>query len=70
MNNADFIKKYGKFEFYEMCKNISQDLAIAKAMKKIGGYKVSNKKRVKFYRKGKDSVYVDFATVFTYIKGE
>ena len=78
MNNTDFIKKYGKFEFYEMCKNISQDLAIAKAKKKIGGYKVSNKKRVKFYRKGKDSVYVDFATVFTlgidelnnYIRGE
>ena len=57
MNNTDFIKKYGKFEFYEMCKCISQDLAIAKAMKKIGGYKVSNnKKRVKFYRKDKDSV--------------
>ena len=78
MNNTDFIKKYGKFEFYEMCKCISQDLAIAKAMKKIGGYKVSNKKRVKFYRKGKDSVYVDFATIFTlgidklsnYIEGE
>ena len=79
MNNTGFIKKYGKFEFYEMCKNISQDLAIAKAMKKIGGYKVSNnKKKVKFYRKDKNSVYVDFATVFTlgidelnnYIKGE
>lgn len=66
MNNTDFIKKYGKFEFYEMCKDISQDLAIARAMKKIGGYKVSNnKKRVKFYRKDKDSVYVDFATIFT-----
>ena len=66
MNNTDFIKKYGKFEFYEMCKCISQDLAIAKAMKKIGGYKVSNnKKRVKFYRKDKYSVYVDFATIFT-----
>ena len=79
MNNADFIKKYGKLEFYEMCKGISQDLAIAKAMKEIGGYKVSNnKKKVKFYRKDKNSVYVDFATVFTlgidelnnYIKGE
>ena len=62
-----------------MCKGISQDLAIAKAMKEIGGYKVSNnKKKVKFYRKDKNSVYVDFATVFTlgidelnnYIKGE
>ena len=35
MSNAEFIKEYGKFEFIEMCKNISQDLAIAKAMKKM-----------------------------------
>ena len=49
-----------------MCKGVSQDLVIAKAMKKIGSYKVSyNKRRVKFYRKDKDSVYVDFATIFT-----
>ena len=66
MNNTDFIKKYGKFEFYEMCEGVSQDLVIAKAMNKIGSYKVSyNKRRVKFYRKDKDSVYVDFATIFT-----
>ena len=66
MSNAEFIKEYGKFEFREMCKNISQDLAIAKAMKKIEGYKVNNtKKIVKFYRKDKESVNVDFAMVFT-----
>ena len=66
MSNAEFIKEYGKFEFREMCKNISQDLAIAKAMKKIEGYKVNNtKKIVKFYRKDKESVSVDFAIVFT-----
>ena len=66
MNNTDFIKKYGKFEFYEMCKGVSQDLVIGKAMKKIGSYKVSyNKRRVKFYRKDKDSVYVDFAMIST-----
>lgn len=66
MSNAEFIKEYGKFEFREMCKNISQDLAIAKATKKIGGYKVNNtKKIVKFYRKDKESVSVDFAIVFT-----
>ena len=46
MSNAEFIKEYGKFEFREMCKNISQDLAIAKAMKKIGGYKVNNTKKI------------------------
>ena len=66
MSNAEFIKEYGKFEFREMCKNISQDLAIAKAMKKIGVYHVNNtKKTVKFYRKDKESVNVDFAMVFT-----
>ncbi len=66
MSNAEFIKEYGKFEFREICKNISQDLAIAKATKKIGGYKVNNtKKIVKFYRKDKESVSVDFAIVFT-----
>ena len=66
MNNTDFIKKYGKFEFYEMCKGVSQDLVIAKAMKKIGSYKISNnKRRVKFYRKDKNSVYIDFAIIFT-----
>ena len=66
MSNAEFIKEYGKFEFREMCKNISQDLAIAKATKKIGVYKVNNtKKTVKFYRKDKESVSVDFAIVFT-----
>ena len=65
-SNADFIKKYGRFEFREMCRFIPQDLAIAKAMKKIGGYKVNNaKKIVKFYRKDKESVSVDFAIVFT-----
>ena len=66
MSNAEFIKEYGKFEFREMCKNISQDLAIAQAMKKIGCHKVNNtKKIVKFYRKDKESVYLDFATIFT-----
>ena len=66
MSNAEFIKEYVKFYFREMCKNISQDLAIAKATKKIGGYKVNNtKKIVKFYRKDKESVSVDFAIVFT-----
>ena len=51
-SNADFIKKYGQFEFYEMCKFVPQDLAIARISKNIGGYKINNtKKRVIFYRK-------------------
>ena len=65
-SNADFIKKYGRVEFREMCKFIPQALAIARISKNIGGYKINNtKKRVKFYRKDKESVYLDFATIFT-----
>lgn len=65
-SNADFIKKYGQFEFYEMCKFIPQYLAIARISKNIGGYKINNtKKRVIFYRKNKKSVCLDFATIFT-----
>ena len=65
-SNADFIKKYGRFEFREMCRFVPQDLAIARINKNIGGYKINNtKKRVKFYRKDKESVNVDFAMVFT-----
>ena len=65
-SNADFIKKYGQFEFYEMCKFVPQDLAIARISKNIGGYKINNtKKRVIFYRKNKKSVCMDYATIFT-----
>ena len=64
-SNADFIKKYGRFEFREMCRFVPQDLAIARINKNIGGYKINNtKKRVKFYRKDKESVCLDFATIY------
>lgn len=52
MTNVDFIKRYGKREFIDMCKYIPQSLFLAKAQKKIGGFKINNtKKYVKFYRK-------------------
>lgn len=65
-NNNDFIKKYGKFEFLEMCKHIPQDLAVAKYNKEIGGYKINNKKKIaKIYSKDKRfDVCVDFATIY------
>ena len=66
MNNVDFIKKYGKLEFYMICKDISQDLAVAKVTGKIGGYKINKRqKNVKFYRNNKHSLCLDFATIFT-----
>lgn len=66
IGNGEFIKEYGRYEFREMCRYIPQDLALAKINKNIGGYKINNnKKRVKFYRKDKDSIYLDFATIFT-----
>jgi len=65
MNNIDFINKYGKREFIDMCKYIPMELSLAKAQRQIGGFKINNsKKRVKFYRKNKDSIYLDFATIF------
>ena len=66
MRNIDFIKQYGKLEFYDMCKYISQQLFLAKAQKQIGGFKVNNsKKYVKFYRKDKESVNLEFATIYS-----
>lgn len=45
MSNADFIKKYGKFEFRAMCKDIPLILALAKAQKKLGVTKLIILKR-------------------------
>lgn len=65
MNNSSFVKEYGKREFYDMCKYICMQLSIAKAQRKIGGFKINNKqKRVKFYRKDKENVSLDFATIY------
>lgn len=65
MRNIDFIKQYGKREFIDMCKFIPIQLSIAKAQKQIGGFKVNNsKKYVKFYRKDKESVNLEFATIY------
>ena len=65
MRNIDFIKQYGKREFIDMCKFIPMQLSIAKAQKQIGGFKVNNsKKYVKFYRKDKESVNLEFATIY------
>lgn len=66
MKNVDFIRKYGKFEFYIICKDIPQDLAVAKTMKKIGGYKINKRRNnVVFYKSNGHNVCLDFATIFT-----
>ncbi len=66
MNNADFIKKYGKIEFYDVCKNISYDLSIAKLKKEIDFYKINKKKKVvKFYNKNNKSICLEFATIYS-----
>lgn len=65
MKNIDFIKKYGKREFIDICKYVPMQLSLAKTEKKIGGFKINNsKKYVKFYRKDKESIYLEFATIF------
>ena len=66
MKNIDFIKKYGKREFIDICKYIPMQLLLARTEKKIGGFKINNsKKYVKFYRKDRESVYLEFATIFS-----
>lgn len=65
MKNIDFIKKYGKREFIDICKYIPMQLSLARAEKKIGGFKINNsKKYVKFYRKDRESINLEFATIY------
>lgn len=65
MKNIDFIKKYGKREFIDICKYIPMQLSLARAEKKIGGFKINNSKRyVKFYRKDRESINLEFATIY------
>lgn len=65
MKNIDFIKQYGKREFLDMCRYIPMELSVARMQKQIGGFKINNtKKKVKFFRKDKESIYLDFATIF------
>lgn len=65
MKNVDFIKQYGKREFLDMCRYIPMELSVARMQKQIGGFKINNtKKKVKFFRKDKESIYLDFATIF------
>lgn len=66
MRNVDFINKYGKREFRDICDYIPMKLSLARAEKQIGGFKVNNsKKYVKFYRKDKESVCLEFATIYS-----
>lgn len=65
MNNIQFIKKYGKQEFIDICKNINHDLEIAKFMKEICCYKINKiQKNVKFYINGKGCITLDFASIY------
>ena len=65
IKNNDFIKKYNKKEFIDLCKNITQELLLLKMEKKIGYYKMDSiNKRVTFF-KDKKIVKLDYATIFT-----
>lgn len=65
MNNKKFIEKYGKDEFYSLCKHIHLDLFNAKSKKKICSYKVHNRKKyVTFFLGNGKYVNIDFATIF------
>lgn len=65
MSNSEFIKVYGKREFYDMCDYVYQELSLAKARRQlICRFKINNsKKRVKFINKDKE-FSLEFATIW------
>ena len=53
MKNQEFIKTYGIEEYKSVCDYVPLKLALLKEQKKIGWYKLNNKrKRVKIYNNG------------------
>ena len=65
MTNNEFIKKYGKSEFYSLKEYVYQKLTILKFEKKLKGFKVSNKKsKAKIYLNNGETVFRDFAYIW------
>jgi len=65
MGNKEFVNKYGKKEFIDICNYICTELALAKIQRKIGNFKINNSKHnVLFYRKNKSNVMLDMATIY------
>ncbi len=64
MNNAEFIKKYGKREFYALADDVCDILSVWKINKEIRHFKCSNrKKRATLYLNDGTTKNVDYATI-------
>lgn len=66
MNNGEFIKRYGKREFYALASDVIDILSIWKINKEIRNFKCSNrKKRAILYLNDGTTKYVDYAYIVT-----
>lgn len=67
MTNAEFINKYGRYEFNALCKYLPQQLSYAKLCGSIGNFKINRKGRfVWFYvDKNKKGVGLEYAKIFS-----
>lgn len=64
MNNAEFIKRYEKREFYALADDVCDILSVWKINKQIRHYRCSNrKKRATIYLNNGTSKYVDYASI-------
>lgn len=65
MTNEEFIKEYGKRELIDITKSTYLRLSILKINKKIGSFRVDNKrKQVQFYQ-GKNKFVYDIAKIYS-----
>ena len=66
MTNKDFIEKYGKKEFVDICNYICIELSLTRIQRKIGNFKINNsKKYATFYRKDGKHIRVEMATIYS-----
>lgn len=71
MNNAEFIKRYGKREFDSIGQRVRLKLFMAKNNKEIARYRTNNsKKTVQIVLNDGENIRVDFATIFCYNIGD
>lgn len=64
MNNAEFIKRYEKREFYALADGVCDILSVWKINKQIRHYRCSNrKKRATIYLNNGTSKCVDYASI-------
>lgn len=65
MTNGEFIKTYGKAEFYDLKDYVYQRLTILKMDKKLKGFRISNRKgRAQIFLNNGQTVFREFAYIW------